>query len=93
MDDKPTKGEGQSNGKSNAVDKVATPRRPLRGSLFEPSTVTQLQAEYKQSGPYQHLVLPDLMDDEVLRGACEELKDNMQATLKETDIFKVGRGM
>ncbi|CAM9184190.1 unnamed protein product [Laminaria digitata] len=29
------------------------------------------------------------MDDAVLRTACDELKTNMQATLKETDIFKV----
>lgn len=93
MGDTSPKGKGQSNGKSRAVDEITTPRRPLRGSLFEPGTVAQLQADYKQSSPYKHLVIPDLMDDEVLRGACEELKVNMQATLKETDIFKVSGGV
>lgn len=67
-------------------------RRALRASLFEPCEVERLQKEYKASEPYQHLVIPDLMDDAVLRGACEELKTNMQATLKETDIFKVSCG-
>lgn len=65
-------------------------KKPLRASLFEPSVVKQLQEEYRASEPYQHLVISELMDDGVLRAACEELKHNMQATLKETDIFKVG---
>lgn len=84
-------------GKGKRYDNVGAegypPRRPLRASLFEPSAVAQFQEEYKKSEPYQHLVIPDLMDTEVLRGACEELKTTMQATLKETDIFKVGAYM
>lgn len=68
-------------------------KKPLRASLFEPSVVKQLQEEYRVSEPYRHLVISELMDDEVLRAACEELKHNMQATLKETDIFKVGQWM
>lgn len=82
--------EDTSKGKrSNRDDETATPRKPLRASLFQQDAVASLQDEYKNSEPYRHLVIPDLMDDEVLVGACEELKTNMQATLKETDIFKV----
>lgn len=61
----------------------------LRPTLFEPKSVADMQAEYRISQPYRHLVIPNLMDSEVLKTACEELKSNMQATLKETDIFKV----
>lgn len=75
------KGRGES---SDGTPKV------LRPSLFEPKSVAEMQAEYRISQPYRHLVIPDLMDSEVLKTACEELKSNMQATLKETDIFKVG---
>lgn len=64
-------------------------RKVLRPTLFEPKSVAEMQAEYRISEPYRHLVIPNLMDSEVLRTACEELKSNMQATLKETDIFKV----
>ena len=87
-------GNGVKDMRENAKDTGSTPleirKKTLRASLFKPDSVSRLQAEYKQSQPYQHLVIPDLMDDEVLHGACEELKTNMQATLKETDIFKVG---
>lgn len=71
-----------------SVTKNGTWKQTLRSSLFEPSVVEQLQKEYKASEPYRHLVISELMDDTVLKGACEELKNNMQATLKETDIFK-----
>lgn len=84
-------------GKSKIIDipqmqQQKQQRRALRSSLFEPCEVEKLRDDYKASQPYQHLVIPDLMDDAILSGACEELKTNMQATLKETDIFKVGRG-
>lgn len=71
------------------VTKSLGNQSPLRSSLFEPDVVARMQEEYKKSQPYQHLVIPDLMDDGVLEGARGELKSNMHATLKETDIFKV----
>lgn len=86
------KGAGGSKGDCKGQDEVKTPRWPLRAGLFDPHKVAELQGDYKKSLPYQHLVIPDLMDEAVLRGACEELKTNMQATLKETDIFKVRYG-
>lgn len=71
-----------------SVKKTSTGKNALRASLFEPSVAEQLQKEYRASEPYRHLVISELMDDALLKGACEELKKNMQATLKETDIFK-----
>lgn len=79
----------KDNGHVEGRSKATFSRHPLRSSVFDPSNMVNLQQEYAKSQPYRHLVIPDLMDDEVLRGACEELKTNMQATLKETDIFKV----
>lgn len=81
MDDKEGEGTGTS---SDGAPQV------LRPTLFEPESVAEMQADYRISQPYRHLVIPNLMDSEVLKTACEELKSNMQATLKETDIFKVG---
>ncbi|CAM9393298.1 unnamed protein product [Choristocarpus tenellus] len=69
--------------------KDSGPHTPLRPSLFESSTVANMRAEYLESKPYRHLIIQDFMKDNVLQGACEELKINMQATLKETDIYKV----
>lgn len=82
MDDKEVEGKGRGES-SDGIPKV------LRPTLFEPESVAEMQAEYRISQPYRHLVIPNLMDSEVLKTACEELKTNMQATLKETDIFKV----
>lgn len=82
MGDEGIKGERKGDGSTGAT-------RVLRPSLFEPKSVAEMQGEYRISEPYGHLVIPDLMDSEVLKTACEELKGNMQATLKETDIFKV----
>lgn len=64
-------------------------RKPLRPSLFEAAAIQELQKEYSTSQPYHHLVIPNVMEDAILRGARDELKTNMQATLKETDIYKV----
>lgn len=84
-------GAGVENGHEigEGTSEAPASRQPLRASLFEPDAVARLQGDYKVSTPYRHLVIPDLMDDAVLRTACDELKTNMQATLKETDIFKV----
>lgn len=80
----------QGNGCSkDRVDSLEA-RKPLRANLFENAIIEELRRQYKESQPYHHLVIPNLMDDTVLRGAREELKTNMQATLKETDIYKVG---
>lgn len=80
--------KGIEDGRKENRNGAAT--KALRPSLFEPNSVAQMQGEYKISEPYRHLVIPHLMDSKVLKTACEELKSNMQATLKETDIFKVG---
>ncbi|KAG5179876.1 Oxoglutarate and iron-dependent oxygenase degradation C-term-domain-containing protein [Tribonema minus] len=45
--------------------------------------------EYQESGPYRHLVIGDLVEDELLQGTRDDLRNNIQATLKETDIYKV----
>ena len=80
--------DGEVDGKKRGDGSDGAPQ-VLRATLFEPKSVAEMQAEYRISEPYRHLVIPNLMDSEVLKTACEELKSNMQATLKETDIFKV----
>jgi Rps23 Pro-64 3,4-dihydroxylase Tpa1-like proline 4-hydroxylase len=51
--------------------------------------VKQLRAKFQSSGPYNHVVIPDLCNRNLLRQAREELINNVEAKLKETDLFKV----
>ncbi|CAM9290298.1 unnamed protein product [Discosporangium mesarthrocarpum] len=83
------KGKGKGKVEGCAAVESLNSHGPLRSSLFDPSVVARMCREYQESTPYRHLVIPNLLDDRVLRDACGELKKNMQATLKETDIYKV----
>lgn len=44
---------------------------------------------HDNSQPYKHLVLDPLCDPETLAKVHEEVKNNMTATYKETDLFKL----
>ncbi|CAM9440280.1 unnamed protein product [Chrysoparadoxa australica] len=65
------------------------PDLPLRGELWEEKSQQELRESYVASGPYPHLVVPKLVDEVLLTTTKEELQNNVQATLKETDIYKV----
>ncbi|EEH57846.1 uncharacterized protein MICPUCDRAFT_2294, partial [Micromonas pusilla CCMP1545] len=45
--------------------------------------------EYKRATPYAHGVVSPLCDDSMLRRVRAEMRDNLSATFKETDLFKV----
>lgn len=60
---------------------------PIRSSLYgEAST---LRTRHDSNQPYTHIVLENLCDSERMRRIHEEAKNNMTATFKETDLFKV----
>ena len=44
---------------------------------------------YSQSLPYPHSFLYPLINDETMRVIYNEAKNNMTATFKETDLFKL----
>lgn len=45
--------------------------------------------EYANSAPYKHAVIHDLVDDKLLRSVRDEIKNNVEFTPKETDIYKI----
>lgn len=45
--------------------------------------------EYATSAPYKHAVIHELVDDKLLRSVRDEVRNNVQFTPKETDIYKI----
>ncbi|KAI8807187.1 Oxoglutarate and iron-dependent oxygenase degradation C-term-domain-containing protein [Cladochytrium replicatum] len=45
--------------------------------------------EYAESGPYQHIKIQNLIQDDLLREVRREILENLHFTAKETDIYKV----
>lgn len=61
----------------------------IRQSLLSGDSRSQLRQQHDSSGPYTHLVLKELADEQLLRAVREEVIHNISATYKETDLFKV----
>jgi hypothetical protein len=61
----------------------------IRPSLLEPASAAALRAAHDSSGPYTHVVLRGLAEPALLRAVRDEVINNVQATYKETDLFKV----
>ncbi|KAG0147769.1 hypothetical protein CROQUDRAFT_655781 [Cronartium quercuum f. sp. fusiforme G11] len=53
------------------------------------TSAPRLNAEYASASPYHHAVLQDIFDDQILRNARKEIKENLCFTPKETDIYKI----
>ncbi|KAH9811201.1 Oxoglutarate and iron-dependent oxygenase degradation C-term-domain-containing protein [Melampsora americana] len=53
------------------------------------SATPRLKQEYEESVPYHHAVLQDIFNDQILRNARKEIKENLCFTPKETDIYKI----
>jgi Rps23 Pro-64 3,4-dihydroxylase Tpa1-like proline 4-hydroxylase len=62
----------------------------IRPSLLaDPSSRQELAASYKAAGPYPHCVIPEICNPDMLRRVREEIINNIEATYKETDLFKM----
>ncbi|CAE6528960.1 unnamed protein product [Rhizoctonia solani] len=57
--------------------------------LFDEANVASLNAQYAESGPYKHAVVPLLFSNELLKKVKDEILENVRFTEKETDIYKV----
>ncbi|CAE6435841.1 hypothetical protein ACGC1H_000836 [Rhizoctonia solani] len=57
--------------------------------LLDETNVASLNAQYAQSGPYKHAVVPLLFSNELLKKVKDEILENVRFTEKETDIYKV----
>jgi hypothetical protein len=63
---------------------------PISPSLFSDDSVSRLRKEHDTNMPYKHAVFHNLCDVARMRLIHDEAKNNMTATFKETDLFKVG---
>ena len=62
----------------------------IRPSLLaEPETRRELAAAYAAAEPYPHCVIDTICDPELLKLVRMEIIENVEATYKETDLFKM----
>ena len=62
---------------------------PIRGDLLSDTSANSLRAQHDNSGPYRHVVIDSLCDEERMRKVHEEAISTMKTNYKETDLFKV----
>jgi Rps23 Pro-64 3,4-dihydroxylase Tpa1-like proline 4-hydroxylase len=61
----------------------------LRPGLLDAESKQKLKKEHDSSEPYKHLVINDLCQNSMMRSIHNEVKHNMSANFKESDLFKV----
>lgn len=61
----------------------------VQDRLFSTTCTTQLRQSFDSSIPYNHVIIQDVCAPDVLRAVRDEVINNIQATYKETDLFKV----
>ncbi|GAB0137151.1 hypothetical protein EsDP_00005431 [Epichloe bromicola] len=90
------KADSQANGSGQASSKKLKPslaadeaRKRFRDGLFDKSVLDSYTQEYATSAPYKHAVIHELVDDKLLRSVRDEVRNNVQFTPKETDIYKI----
>ena len=64
-------------------------KKNFRKDLFEQQTLDHYTQDYRASSPYKHGVISDLIEPELLRSVRNEIRDNINFTPKETDIYKI----
>lgn len=70
------------------LDKAAVPPQ-INAGLLLPESKAAVRQAVETSTPYKHCVLKDVFDVELLKNVREEIIHNIQATYKETDLFRV----
>ena len=64
-------------------------KQRFRKGLFDQTLLDKYTNEYAESTPYKHSVIHGLIDDKLLRGVRDEIRNNVSFTPKETDIYKI----
>ncbi|KAL2070873.1 hypothetical protein VTL71DRAFT_13899 [Oculimacula yallundae] len=89
-----TQSSGQ-NGKSILKKRAKTVlaeedvHKSFRKGLFAKDVLGKYTKGYAESEPYKHSVINSLINDDLLRSVRDEIKENVQFTPKETDIYKI----
>jgi hypothetical protein len=76
-------------GEAQELPAAANAADVLDPQLLLPPSRTELADQFNTSQPYPHLVIPRLCKPELLASVRDEIVSNIQATYKETDLFKV----
>ncbi|KAL7786220.1 Oxoglutarate and iron-dependent oxygenase degradation C-term domain-containing protein [Trichoderma ceciliae] len=82
-------GTGASSKKPKTTISPDDANKRFRKGLFENSVLQSYTTEYAESSPYKHAVIHKLVDDKLLRSVRNEIRENVQFTPKETDIYKI----
>ncbi|KAJ5038880.1 uncharacterized protein L3040_006559 [Drepanopeziza brunnea f. sp. 'multigermtubi'] len=64
-------------------------KKSFRKGLFAKDVLRKYGEDYAKSEPYKHGVITSLIDDDLLRSVRDEIRENVQFTPKETDIYKI----
>lgn len=68
---------------------TADPTPHFAPDLFGPSNIHRLHTDYDASGPFKHVVVEKLFQDDLLQRVKDEALSELSFSEKETDIYKV----
>mmetsp|Transcript_31041 Transcript_31041/g.68891 ORF Transcript_31041/g.68891 Transcript_31041/m.68891 type:complete len:719 (-) Transcript_31041:853-3009(-) len=83
---KPNKRQKAENGAASSHEES---NKIINQKMLEPESRAAIREAYANAQPYTHTVLQSPFDPELLRKVRDEVVNNIQATYKETDLFKV----
>ncbi|KAH6723448.1 Oxoglutarate and iron-dependent oxygenase degradation C-term-domain-containing protein [Leptodontidium sp. MPI-SDFR-AT-0119] len=63
--------------------------KSFRKGLFAKDILEKYTKDYAESEPYKHSVISSLINDDLLRSVRDEIRESVQFTPKETDIYKI----
>lgn len=82
-------GAGADASGSAAPDASVDVSSVFQAHVLEDAAVPSRRESFLSSAPYGHCVIDGLVDDALLREVREEVIGNLEATYKETDLFKM----
>ncbi|KAI0774132.1 nuclear protein [Fomes fomentarius] len=68
---------------------TADPTPHFAPDLFGPSNIHRLHTDYDASGPFKHVMVEKLFQDDLLQRVKDEALSELSFSEKETDIYKV----
>ncbi|TVY22728.1 Prolyl 3,4-dihydroxylase [Lachnellula hyalina] len=82
-------GKGVLKKRSKTILSDEDVQKSFRKGLFDKETLKKSTNSYAESEPYKHTVINSLINDDLLRSVRNEIKENVEFTPKETDIYKI----
>ncbi|TVY38160.1 Prolyl 3,4-dihydroxylase [Lachnellula subtilissima] len=82
-------GKGVLKKRSKTILSDEDVQKSFRKGLFDKETLEKSTNDYAESEPYKHTVISSLINDDLLRSVRNEIRENVEFTPKETDIYKI----